>query len=66
MVPKISRKDMSQNVTPELIIGEWMKLRENRDEIVLSTKYSSAWQLANPKSKFSRTLAAIKELAYIF
>ncbi|EED22040.1 aldo/keto reductase, putative [Talaromyces stipitatus ATCC 10500] len=35
----------------EAIIGEWMKIRENRDEIVLATKYSSAWQLANPKIK---------------
>lgn len=26
-------------------------MRENREEIVLATKYSSAWQLANPKVK---------------
>ncbi|PCG93082.1 Aldo/keto reductase [Penicillium occitanis (nom. inval.)] len=47
----IDTANVYQNGESELIVGEWMKMRENRDEIVLATKYSSAWQLANPKVK---------------
>jgi aryl-alcohol dehydrogenase-like predicted oxidoreductase len=28
----------------EIWLGEWMKLRENRDEIVLATTYSSSYK----------------------
>ncbi|TFB02416.1 Norsolorinic acid reductase A [Trichoderma ghanense] len=35
-----------QNGESEAIIGEWMKARDNREEIVLATKYTSAWRLA--------------------
>lgn len=34
-----------------MIVGEWMKERSNREEIVLATKWTSAWQLANPTVK---------------
>lgn len=40
-----------QNGESETILGEWMKDRGNREEIVLATKYTSAWQLANPAVK---------------
>lgn len=32
-------------------MGEWMKARDNRSEIVVATKYTSAWQLAHQGSK---------------
>ncbi len=40
-----------QNGESETILGDWMNERGNRDEIVLATKYSSAWQLANTSVK---------------
>lgn len=46
-----TRANVYQHGESESIIGEWMKMRGNRDEIVLATKYSSAWQGANPKVK---------------
>ncbi|KAH8815506.1 NADP-dependent oxidoreductase domain-containing protein [Xylogone sp. PMI_703] len=36
-----------QNGESEQWIGEWMKQRGNRDEMVIATKYTSAWRLAN-------------------
>ncbi|KAE8443889.1 hypothetical protein EG329_001298 [Mollisiaceae sp. DMI_Dod_QoI] len=33
-----------QNEESELWLGEWMALRKNRDELVLATKYTGAWQ----------------------
>ncbi|KAJ5232999.1 hypothetical protein N7468_005955 [Penicillium chermesinum] len=47
----IDTANVYQNGESELIVGEWMKLRENRDEVVLATKYTSSWQMANPKVK---------------
>ncbi|RYP48893.1 hypothetical protein DL768_005317 [Monosporascus sp. mg162] len=44
----IDTANVYQNGESELIIGDWMKERDNREEIVLATKYTSAWQLANP------------------
>jgi predicted oxidoreductase len=35
-----------QNEESEKIVGEWMKLRGNRDQLVVATKYTSAWRLA--------------------
>lgn len=35
-----------QNGESEAIIGEWMKARDNREEIILATKYTSPWRLA--------------------
>lgn len=35
----------------EEIIGEWMKARNNREEIIVATKYTSAWQLHNQDTK---------------
>ncbi|RFU82079.1 norsolorinic acid reductase [Trichoderma arundinaceum] len=35
----------------EAIIGEWMKTRSNREEIIVATKYTSAWQLHNQDTK---------------
>lgn len=35
----------------EEIIGEWMKTRGNREEIIVATKYTSAWQLHNQDTK---------------
>ncbi|KAL1963134.1 hypothetical protein VTN77DRAFT_8677 [Rasamsonia byssochlamydoides] len=40
-----------QNGESEEIIGQWMKERGNRDEIVLATKYTAAWQLAHEDTK---------------
>jgi aryl-alcohol dehydrogenase-like predicted oxidoreductase len=34
-----------QNGESEMWLGEWMAARKNRDDIVLATKYSSAYQL---------------------
>ncbi|RYP15631.1 hypothetical protein DL765_005582 [Monosporascus sp. GIB2] len=45
----IDTANVYQNGESELIVGDWMKERGNRDEIVLATKYTSAWQLANPE-----------------
>ena len=28
----------------EILIGKWMKKRNNRDQMVIATKYSSAWR----------------------
>ncbi|KAI0160093.1 putative aldo/keto reductase [Hypoxylon sp. FL1284] len=47
----IDTANVYQNGESETIIGEWMKERGNREEIVLATKYTSAWQLANQKVK---------------
>ncbi|KAI4862865.1 putative aldo/keto reductase [Hypoxylon rubiginosum] len=47
----IDTANVYQNGESETIIGEWMKERDNREEIVLTTKYTSAWQLANPEAK---------------
>ncbi|KAL6699714.1 NADP-dependent oxidoreductase domain-containing protein [Trichoderma pleuroticola] len=35
-----------QNGESEEIIGEWMATRGNREEMVIATKYTSAWRLA--------------------
>ncbi|KAI1409937.1 Aldo/keto reductase [Hypoxylon sp. FL1857] len=35
----------------EIILGEWMKTRDNRSEIVLATKYTSPWQLQYETTK---------------
>ncbi|KAK7745181.1 hypothetical protein SLS62_009894 [Diatrype stigma] len=40
-----------QDGESEVIIGEWMKARGNRAEIVLATKYTSTWQLAHQATK---------------
>ncbi|KAI0377165.1 putative aldo/keto reductase [Hypomontagnella monticulosa] len=40
-----------QHGESEIILGEWMKERGNRDEIVLATKYTSAFQLGNSEIK---------------
>lgn len=37
-----------RNGESEEWLGEWMKLRKNRDDIVLADKYASTWQLDNP------------------
>lgn len=50
IAPTVSA-NVYQNGESETIIGEWMKERDNREEIVLTTKYTSAWQLANPEAK---------------
>lgn len=42
-----------------------MKLRENRDEIVLATKYTSSWQLANPKVKIQSNFGGNNKKALI-
>jgi aryl-alcohol dehydrogenase-like predicted oxidoreductase len=34
-----------QNGESEMWVGEWMKARDNRDEIVLATKFSTAYRL---------------------
>ncbi|KAI6082005.1 putative aldo/keto reductase [Hypoxylon rubiginosum] len=47
----IDTANVYQNGESETILGEWMKDRGNREEIVLATKYTSAWQLANPAVK---------------
>jgi aryl-alcohol dehydrogenase-like predicted oxidoreductase len=33
-----------QNEESETIIGNWMKARGNRDEMVIATKYTTGWQ----------------------
>ncbi|KAL7794460.1 NADP-dependent oxidoreductase domain-containing protein [Trichoderma ceciliae] len=40
-----------QSGESEEITGEWMKSRCNREEIILATKYTSAWQLHNQDTK---------------
>ncbi|CAL1699912.1 unnamed protein product [Somion occarium] len=45
-----------QNGRFEEIIGKWMEARQNRDEIVLATKYTSQWQQHNPAIKSQATL----------
>ncbi|KAI2627709.1 Aldo/keto reductase [Hypoxylon sp. NC1633] len=40
-----------QNGESETILGEWMKTRENRDEIVLATKYTTPYQLLHETTK---------------
>ena len=35
----------------ERLIGEWMKARENRDEMVIATKYTIAYKNVDPKVK---------------
>lgn len=40
-----------QNGESETIVGEWMKARGNRAEIVLADKYTSTWQLAHQATK---------------
>ncbi|XXG99548.1 hypothetical protein Hte_005887 [Hypoxylon texense] len=47
----IDTANVYQNGESETIIGEWMKERGNREEIVLATKYTSAWRLADPAAK---------------
>ncbi|KAI1083236.1 putative aldo/keto reductase [Whalleya microplaca] len=47
----IDTANVYQNGESEKILGEWMNERGNREEIVLATKYTSAWQLANPTVK---------------
>lgn len=42
---------MYHNGESESIIGEWMKLRDVREEVVLATKYSSAWRLTEQDTK---------------
>lgn len=37
-------------------IGEWMKKRGNRDEIVLATKYTSPWKKYNASIKLCTTI----------
>jgi aryl-alcohol dehydrogenase-like predicted oxidoreductase len=40
-----------------MIIGEWMRERGNRSEIVLATKYTSAWQLAHEDTNIRSNFA---------
>jgi aryl-alcohol dehydrogenase-like predicted oxidoreductase len=40
-----------QNEESEKIVGEWMKLRGNRDQMVIATKYTSAWRLAHEEEE---------------
>ncbi|KAL6803135.1 NADP-dependent oxidoreductase domain-containing protein [Trichoderma sp. SZMC 28013] len=40
-----------QNGESEEIIGEWMAARGNREEIIVATKYTSAWRLAEEDTK---------------
>lgn len=35
----------------EAIIGEWIKTRDNREEIIVATKYTSAWRLGEEDTK---------------
>ncbi|CAG9985152.1 unnamed protein product [Clonostachys byssicola] len=44
-----SSANVYQNGESEKIVGDWMRERGNRDEIVLATKYTSSYQLLNPK-----------------
>ncbi|OCH91633.1 Aldo/keto reductase [Obba rivulosa] len=37
-----------QDEESENIIGEWMEARENRDQMVIATKYSANWKRADP------------------
>ncbi|UKZ83223.1 hypothetical protein TrVFT333_011029 [Trichoderma virens FT-333] len=40
-----------QSGESEAIIGEWMKTRDNREEIIVATKYTSAWRLAEEDTR---------------
>lgn len=44
---EISSASNYQNGQSETYVGEWMKARGTRDEMVIATKYTSAWQLAH-------------------
>ncbi|GJE90536.1 NADP-dependent oxidoreductase domain-containing protein [Phanerochaete sordida] len=37
-------------------VGEWMEARGNRDQLVIATKFSAAWEAGNPKVKSQATL----------
>uniref|UniRef100_A0A8H7TV83 NADP-dependent oxidoreductase domain-containing protein n=1 Tax=Bionectria ochroleuca TaxID=29856 RepID=A0A8H7TV83_BIOOC len=45
----IDTANVYQNGESEKIVGDWMRERGNRDEIVLATKYTSSYQLFNSK-----------------
>jgi aryl-alcohol dehydrogenase-like predicted oxidoreductase len=45
------RANNYQNGESEAIIGEWMKTRDNREEIILATKYTSPWRLAEQDTR---------------
>lgn len=38
-----------QNEQSEMWLGEWMSLRNNRDSLVISTKYGSPYKIYDPK-----------------
>ncbi|RFU30147.1 hypothetical protein B7463_g6231, partial [Scytalidium lignicola] len=44
---QLSNASNYQNEESEKWIGEWLKSRGNRDEMVVATKYTSAWRLAH-------------------
>ncbi len=35
----------------EIFLGEWMKARENRDQLVIATKYTIGYKNPDPKVK---------------
>jgi len=51
-----------QNEESELWIGEWMKKRENRDQIVLATKFSSNYKTMAKGPKVNYVGNSIKHL----
>ncbi|KAF5345751.1 hypothetical protein D9758_011895 [Tetrapyrgos nigripes] len=44
----IDTADNYQEETSEQFIGEWMESRNNRDQIVLATKYTSCFKIMDP------------------
>ncbi|KAK5991892.1 Norsolorinic acid reductase B [Cladobotryum mycophilum] len=49
----------------ETLIGEWMKLRGNRSEIVVATKYTSAWQLRHEGTKIQSNFGGNNKKALV-
>ncbi|KIP07592.1 hypothetical protein PHLGIDRAFT_105456 [Phlebiopsis gigantea 11061_1 CR5-6] len=47
----IDTANFYQDGETEEWIGEWMESRQNRDQIVLATKYSGAWAAGDPSVK---------------
>ncbi|CAL1707562.1 unnamed protein product [Somion occarium] len=47
----IDTANMYQDGRSEELIGEWMEARQNRDEIVIATKYTGQWQTHNKAVK---------------
>ncbi|GJE88472.1 hypothetical protein PsYK624_045550 [Phanerochaete sordida] len=45
-----------QDGESEQWLGEWMEARGNRDQLVVATKYSGAWEAGNPSVKSQATL----------